>query len=208
MHITVMGAGGIGRHAVEAATKFGRLDRAADLMSKGVPGVEVVSLGRNLTGDVRYMEERLRLTDVLVDTTLRSDPSVPIVPNRWIELLPEHAVICDCVVDPYQLHSDPATVRGIEGIPQGNLDHYVFFPDDPAWERSIPQGIPHDHRRTVVSCYSWPGVHPEACMKLYGAQLAPLLEMLIQRGGASGLREDGHFHERALGRATLHHWVA
>ena len=208
LHVTVMGAGSIGRHAVEAATKYGRIERAEDLLSKGVPGVEVVTLGRNLTGDVRYMEERLRMTDVLVDTTLRSDPSVPLVPNRWIELLPEHAVICDCVVDPYQLDAEPPTVRGIEGIPQGNLDRYVFSPDDPAWELTIPAGIPHAHRRTVVSCYSWPGVHPEACMKLYGAQLAPLLEVLVDRGGAAKIRDDGHFHERALARSLVHRWVA
>ncbi|MGZ8579438.1 MAG: alanine dehydrogenase [Actinomycetota bacterium] len=207
IHVTVMGAGAIGRHAVEAATKYGKIDRAADLLSIGLPGVEVVTVGRNLTGDVRYMEERLRLTDVLVDATLRTDPSVPLMPNEWIELLPEHAVICDCVVDPYQLHTDPPTVRGIEGIPQGNLDGYVFPPDDPAWERTVPDGVPHDHRRTVVSCYSWPGVHPEVCMRLYGAQLAPLLETLVERGSASGLHEDGSFHERALARAHIRHWA-
>ena len=127
IRVTVMGAGGIGRHAVEAATKYGKAERAADLLSAGVPGVEVVTIGRNLTGDVRYMEERLRLTDVLVDATLRTDPSVPLIPNEWIGLLPEHAVICDCVVDPYQLQTHPPTVRGIEGIPQGNLDGYVFL---------------------------------------------------------------------------------
>ena len=165
-----------------------------------------MTIGRNLTGDARYMEERLRLTDVLVDTTQRSDPSVPLVPNAWIALLPEHAVICDCVVDPYQLDSEPPTVRGIEGIPQGDLDRYVFSVDDPAWEASLPEGVPHFHRRTVVSCYSWPGVHPEPCMEIYGAQLAPLFETLIERGGVGGLRLDGRFHERALARASLRHW--
>jgi alanine dehydrogenase len=205
--VTVMGAGGIGRHAVEAATKYGKAERAADLLCIGVPGVEVVTIGRNLTGDVRYMEERLRLTDVLVDATLRTDPSVALIPNEWIELLPEHAVICDCVVDPYQLRTHPPTVRGIEGIPQGSLDGYVFLPDDPAWERTVPEGVPRDHRRCVVSCYSWPGVHPEASMRLYGAQLAPLLETLLERGGASRLRQDGPFHERALARAHIDRWA-
>ena len=152
--------------------------------------------------------ERLRLTDVLVDTTQRSDPSVPLVPNPWIALLPEHAVICDCVVDPYQLESDPPTVRGIEGIPQGSLDRFVFPVDDLTWESSVPGGVPHAHRRTVVSCYSWPGVHPEPCMETYGAQLAPLLETLVERGGVTGLRPDGRFHERALARACLRHWRA
>lgn len=208
IHVTILGAGAIGRHAVEAATKYGSGERAADLLANGVPGVEVVTIGRNLTADVRYMEERLRLTDVLVDTTRRSDPSVALIPNPWIELLPTHAVICDCVVDPYQLHTDPPTVRGIEGIPQGDLDRYAFAPDDPAWERTVPDGVPHDHRRTVVSCYSWPGVHPEPCMHLYGTQLAPLLETLVERGGGAALREDGPFHERAIARGHIRHWSA
>ena len=208
IRVTVMGAGAIGRHAVEAATKYGRTDRAARLFAAGLPGVEVVTLGRNLTNDRRYVEERLRLTDVLVDATQRSDPSRPLVPNGWLALLPEHAVICDCVVDPYQLDAEPPTVRGIEGIPQGNLDRYVFLPDDPAWDDAVPGGVPHEHRRTTVSCYSWPGVHPHACMEVYGAQLAPLLETLVARGGMPGIRPDGDYHERALARGSLRYWLA
>ena len=208
IRVTVMGAGAIGRHAVEAATKYGRADRAARLFAAGVPGVEVVALGRNLTNDQRYVEERLRLTDVLVDATQRSDPSRPIVPNGWLALLPEHAVICDCVVDPYQLDAEPPTVRGIEGIPQGNLDRYVFPPDDPSWDEAVPGGVPHEHRRMTVSCYSWPGVHPRACMEVYGGQLAPLLETLVERGGMPGIRPDGDYHERALARGSLRYWRA
>jgi alanine dehydrogenase len=206
VRVTIMGAGSIGRHAVEAATKFGNRERAAGLLAAGGPGVEVVTIGRNLTGDERYMRERLRVTDVLVDTTQRSDPSVPLIPNAWIGLLPGHAVICDCVVDPYQLDAHPPTVRGIEGIPQGNLDRYVFREDDPAWEETVPDVVPRDQRRMVVSCYSWPGVHPEPCMRIYGRQLAPLFETLIERGGVAGLRLGGRFHERALARASLRHW--
>ncbi len=207
IRVTVMGTGSIGRHAVEAATKYGSLTRAALLLEAGVRGVEVVAVGRNLSGDADYMRNRMRITDVLVDATERSDPSVPVVPNDWIGLMPPHAVICDCVVDPYQLDSVPPTVRGIEGIPQGNLDRYVMAPDDPAWDVTVPARVPQVHRRTVVSCYSWPGVHPEACMQAYGGQLAPLLEALIDRG-AAGLRLDGGFHERALARASLRNWSA
>jgi len=206
IRVTVMGAGAIGRHAVEAATKYGRTDRAARLFAAGVPGVEVVAIGRNLTNDARYLEERLRLTDVLVDATQRSDPSRPLVPNAWLALLPEHAVICDCVVDPYQLDAEPPTVRGIEGIPQGNLDRYVFGPDDPAWDDAVPGGVPHGQRRMMVSCYSWPGVHPRACMEVYGGQLAPLLETLVERGGVPAIRPDGDYHERALARGSLRCW--
>jgi alanine dehydrogenase len=207
VHVTIMGAGDIGRHAVEAATKFGNLDRNDRYMAAGVPGVEVVTIGRNLTSNLIYLERRLLVTDVFVDATQRHDPSRAIVPNQAIGLLPDHAVICDLVVDPYLLDSDPPTVRGIEGIPQGDLDRYTFGIDDPAWDR-LPPEIPTAARRAVVSCYSWPGVHPMACMEHYGLQLEPLLEALIARGGSEALRPDGCFHERALWRGSLAGWRA
>ena len=96
-------------------------------------------------------------------------------------------------------------MRGIEGIPQGNLDQWEFAPDDPAWD-ALPPGIPTSERRTVVSCYSWPGVRPEPCMHVYGSQLAPLLERLVSAGGLAGIRPDGSYFEQALARGSLRHW--
>jgi alanine dehydrogenase len=98
-------------------------------------------------------------------------------------------------------------VRGIEGIPQGDLDRWELGPDDPAWD-AVPASIPHAARRTVVSCYSWPGVRPEPCMRVYGAQLAPVLETLVTAGGLDAVRPDGTPPERALWRATLRAWLA
>jgi alanine dehydrogenase len=205
VRVTVMGAGEIGKHAVEAATKYGSLERNAAFEALRLPGVEVVTIGRNLTGNVRYLAARLTQTDVFVDATQRRDPSVPIVPNAWIDLLPPHAAICDLVVDPYLLDGHPPTVRGIEGIPQGDLDQHVFGVDDPAWDL-LPPSVPTHARRNVVSCYSWPGVHPRSCMEVYGHQLAPLLEALVARGGDHP-RFDGPFHERALWRGSLAAWL-
>ncbi len=128
--VTIMGAGGIGKHAVEAATKYGNVERNARYAELELPGVEVMVLGRNLTGCEEHLQECLRRTDILVDATQRSDPARPLIPNEWLADLPEHAVICDLVVDPYLLTADPPTVRGVEGIPQGNLDQWIFPVDD------------------------------------------------------------------------------
>src|SRR5674476_48479 len=62
-------------------------------------------------------------------------------------------------------------------------------------------------RRTVVSCYSWPGVQPEACMRAYGAQVNPLLKTLIWYGGLPAIGPGISFHGRALWRGSLRHWL-
>ena len=116
-------------------------------------------------------------------------------------------MLCDLVVDPYLLDATPKVVRGIEGTPQGDLDQWEFTPDDPAWDR-LPRGIPTTHRRTIVSCYSWPGVRPEPCMHVYGSQLAPLLETLVQAGGMDGIGPRGTFPARGLWRGSLRAWLA
>ena len=206
VRVTIMGAGTVGKHAVEFATKFGDDARNEAFMRRALPGVEVVTTGRNLTQDPAYFRERLSITDVLVDATQRHDPSVPIVPNAWIGLMPPHAVLCDLIVDPYLLSAEPPVVRGIEGIPQGDLDQWEFAPDDPAWD-GLPPGVPTTNRRTVVSCYSWPGVRPEPCMHVYGSQLAPLLETLVLAGGMDGITASGTFHARALWRGSLRAWL-
>jgi alanine dehydrogenase len=200
--VLVLGTGMVGKHAVEAATKLGNIERNADHMENGGPGSIVISVGRNITSQPEQLEKLFREADILVDATQRRDTSVPVVPNEWINWLPEHAVIADLAVDPYTLSVTPPVVRGVEGIPQGSLDKYVFYPSDADWCNSIPPGIPTSARRPVVTCYSWPGIHPEACMDHYGRQLVSLMEALLTKG-YDGLDSDGGYFERALFRAKL-----
>jgi alanine dehydrogenase len=204
--VTVLGAGGVGKHAIEWAARCGDDERNARFMRDGLPGVEVVVVEQNLSGNVAYLQRRLGQTDILVDATARGDTSRPLFPNAWLGFLPDHAVICDLAVDPYLLDDDPPVVRGIEGIPQGNLDQWEFGPQDAAWDH-LPPGIPTAQRRTVVSCYSWPGVQPEACMRAYGAQVTPLLKTLIWYGGLPAIGPGISFHGRALWRGSLRHWL-
>ncbi|MBT3336391.1 MAG: alanine dehydrogenase [Anaerolineae bacterium] len=200
--VLVMGTGMVGKHAFEAATKLGDRVRNDVHIAAGGAGVIAKGFGRNITRNPEQMKSLFEKADILVDTTQRRNPSTPVVPNEWLAWLPDHAVIVDLSVDPYTLNVDPPVVRGIEGIPQGNLDQYIFAPDDPNWMAKIPPEIPTDVRRTSISCYSWPGIRPQACMQHYQGQLKPLMQVLLKSGYARLAHETNHFG-RALYRGSL-----
>ncbi|HKJ37960.1 MAG TPA: hypothetical protein VJ972_04240 [Anaerolineales bacterium] len=206
INVLILGTGMVGKHAIEAATKLGNVERNTDHIASNGPGAVAVSIGRNIASTPSTMKTLMEQADILVDATQRRDTSQPVVPNDWIAWLPKHAVVVDLAVDPYTLDANPPVVRGIEGIPQGSLDQYVFPADDPKWDSMVPESIPSKHRRTTVTCYSWPGVHPNACMRHYAQQLEPIMEVLINRG-YDGLSPDGTYFERALYRATLKAWM-
>ena len=200
--VLILGTGMVGKHAVEAATKLGDVERNTRHIEDDGQGSIALCVGRNISSSPQSMEALVREADVLVDATQRRDSSQPVVPNSWIAWLPEHAIVVDLAVDPYLLDSDPVVVRGIEGIPMGNLDQYVFYPGDRVWDDLVPASIPSQHRRTTVSCYSWPGIHPEACMDHYGRQMTPLMEALLSKS-YDEISLDGNYFERALSRAKL-----
>jgi alanine dehydrogenase len=116
-----------------------------------------------------------------------------------------HAVLLDLSVDPYDCEPELRSVKGIEGIPQGNLDQYIFMPDDTAYD-NIPPCVSKKERRIVVSCYSWPGIYPEECMDIYGKQLAPLMHEIAKRQGVQNIDMNGSFFQRAIARSMLSNW--
>lgn len=207
IRVTVLGAGAVGTQAVAAAVRYGNEALRRQLAVAGVPGVQVTTVDYDLSGREDVMRPLLAVTDILVDATQRPDTSRIIIPNDWIGYLPEHAVLLDLSADPYDCVDGRCQVKGIEGMPHGNLDQYVFAPDDPVYE-TLPGCVITRHRRHAVSCYSWPGIHPRECMKVYGHQLAAVMRTLIGSGGVEHINPDGSPMERAISRARLSAWSA
>ncbi len=207
IYATVLGVGAVGVHAVQAASRYGNRKLWQTLAERGTPGVQVTAVDYDLAGREEVMHDILARTDLLVDATQRRDTSKAVISNEWVGWLPEHAVIVDLSVDPYICQHEPIQMKGIEGIPQGNLDQYVFMPNDPAYER-IPDCISTNNRRHTVSCYSWPGIRPKQCMKLYGQQIRPILRTITDRGGAQHVKPRGRYFERAIWQAMLSQWVS
>lgn len=205
MTALILGTGMVGKHAVDAAVKLGNIERNNDHIRSGGRGSIAIAVGRSASSNPEVMKPLYERADILVDAAQRRDCSCPVAPNEWIAWLPPHAIVTDLSVDPYTLDVQPPVVRGIEGIPQGNLDQYVYDPDDPKWELTVPASVPSQNRRTTVTCYSWPGIHPEASMTHYASQLEPLMAKLLEKG-YDDLSMNGDYFERALCRAALKSW--
>ena len=200
--VTMLGAGAVASHAMRAAIRYGDVNLHRRMARAGVPGVVLTVLDYDVTDRADIVRRILSRTDILVDATQRLDVSKPVIPNDWVADLPDHAVILDLSVDPYDCSCDPIKTKGIEGIPHGDLDQHIFSPEDPAFD-SLPPCVRKDHRRYAVSCYSWPGIYPRECMEVYGKQIQPILRTLITKGGIQNIEHGGRFFERAIVRAQL-----
>lgn len=200
--VSIIGIGAVGLHAAKAASKYGNVKLYRSMENKKIPGVLVQFFSRSITRDKRSIKELLKATDILVDASKRYDPTRPIITNDLVGLLPEHAVILDLTADPYDFTSRPIHVKGIEGIPTGSLDQYVFYPDDLVYKK-LERYVNSDHRRTVVSCNAWPGITPIECMHKYGRQISGFFPVLFSRPLHQLSVESGNFIERALARSTI-----
>ncbi len=205
LRATILGAGAVAGHAIRACTEFGDPELHRRLAARRVLGFEVTVVDYDTTWHENTMLARLEQTDLLIDATARHDQTQPVIPNKWVEALPQHAVILDLAADPYDFSLAPPHLKGIEGVPQGTLDQYVFGVDDPAYDL-MDSRIDTRRRRTSLSCYSWPGVQPRDCMEVYSRQLGPVLEMLLLRPVEDWDVTSGHFVERAVARAELGRW--
>jgi alanine dehydrogenase len=200
--VTILGAGAVGTLAAQAAIRYGDEQTWRHMAKIGATGVQVTMLDYDVTNHPTIMQQILKYTDILVDATQRPDASIPVIPNDWIGLMRPYAVILDLSVDPYDCDGERISVKGIEGIPQGNLDQYVFEPDDPAYLK-IPSCIVTTQKRTAISCYSWPGIYPKECMDIYGKQLTPLMKSIAECGGVKFISPDGDYFQRAVARGML-----
>jgi alanine dehydrogenase len=207
LHITCLGAGAVGGRAVHAAMRYGDPELHARLATTDVPGVEATVVDADLTGHEGYMLSRLATTDLLIDATHRRDASRAVIPNAWLAALPQDAVILDLAADPYKLDGSPPVTKGVEGVPHGDLDTWLFPVDDPAWDRIDPR-IDSSNRRVALSCYSWPGLDPVASMRLYGTQLEPVLDVVLNSSPDSWDLDSADHQERAVARAEVSRWLS
>ncbi len=114
----------VGRHAVDAAVHLGNIERNNEHIEWGGPGATCRAVGRNLTGHKDELISLLRKTDILIDATQRRNPSEPVIPNDWIQYLPDHAIVVDLSVDPIsppQSHRSFAALREFQKATWINL---------------------------------------------------------------------------------------
>jgi len=205
INVSIVGIGMVGSMAARASGKYGDRKIMDKMNQINAKGVVVHMLPRNITSDRDELSKILRKTDLLIDASNRDDPARYIIDNELLGELKPHSVILDLSADPYVTDIYPIHVKGIEGIPTGTLDKFVFYPDDEEY-KNIPAVVSTKNRNTVVSCNAWPGVSPVECMKLYGAQLSPIIKTIIRNSIDKFSEHSDSYFMRAAYRATVEYF--
>ena len=81
----------------------------------------------DLTNHPAITQQILKYTDILIDATQRSDPTMPVIQNEWIGLMRPHAVLLDLSVDPYDCDTELRSVKGIEGNSAGESGSVYIY---------------------------------------------------------------------------------
>lgn len=205
LNALILGAGPVGREACAAACYFG--NRNNKKLFKGIQGVIPRLVNSDITRQMDKIKEILSETHVLIDATTRRDPSKYVITNDELNLMPESSIIIDLTADPYDTKHIPPYVKAIEGIPTGTLDKMIFYPDDPEFDKNIPNFVNSNYKRTVVSCNAWPGVYPKECMIKYGFQLEPFINALCEKTYEELSLDNPNPYVRALYRGTYKFYI-
>jgi hypothetical protein len=122
----------------------------------------------------------LRNADVLVDTIDRPyhELSSHLIPNEFVGLMPDDAIILDITCDCYQ--EVPARMKTIEGVPHGSPNQWLFPTDDLAYNK-MPLFAKNAFRRTVISCVSFPAMTPEESMGHLEERLESVLPSVFRQ---------------------------
>lgn len=199
--VTILGMGKLG---IEAGLCAFRMYNQFKFQEKGVNGISIEFLDKEITSFSNAVTKILKDTDLLVDATRRPDPTKIIIPNQLINFLHKDAIILDLTADPYDTTNSKFQGKAIEGIPHGNLNKFIFDVDDvDDWNDDlIPVHVNKEHRRTTVSCNAWPGVMAKECMQVYGEKIWPFIKILILNAFILNENSDDS-NERALYRSTI-----
>ncbi|MDD4431031.1 MAG: hypothetical protein PHF61_06470 [Bacteroidales bacterium] len=199
--VSIIGAGAV---AANSARAFEELGDSAFM--GGPKGLLLQMLPRSITQKEQFMRTIMNETDILVDASKRPDSSKYVIPNAWIGYLPPYAILLDLAADPYNEQVQPIQVKGIEGIPTGTLDQFVIEPEDPVYQE-IPASVSTVNRRLVVSCNAWPGIDAHDCMKVYGQQLIPIIDVLFAKELDDLDINSRNLYERSLVRSSLDYYL-
>jgi alanine dehydrogenase len=215
LEIYLIGTGAVGKRALNAAVKMGNTNFQAELEQNGGNPFANVFATASLHARRNYLMEKIAKgykPNMILDTSLRSDPTKEIITREDLKRLPENCVILDVVADEYE----GSTIKGISGTPTGNEYKYIFYPDDAEWTdpTRVPPAFqitdPKD-RRVVISHHAWPAYGTMADRKQnmlhYGHQICPYMREMVYMNFNIYKEEQEWSYEKSLYQASLDYYL-